>query len=569
MTRRANYVILALLLAAGSPAAAASAKKDVLLRALKDELARSFPVLRGAETAPLYYMGYEARDTRTYDLAAFLGAVRSENERHSRHLDVDMRVGDYTLDSTHQFKGNNAFREDAGNAVTSLPVEDDPASLRAGIWMHTDLAYKTAQNRYLKVRTNKTVTAEEEDPSDDFSREEPARHYDVTDMPLIDKEEWRSRLRRLSAAFKKHDFLIHSGVHFSVRTENRYIVNSEGTEVVTGNSYIRLTYTLLARTEDGMDLDRFRNYDAVRVRDLPSDDKILRDIEDSIAELAALYRAPIVQPYTGPAIIRNRAAAVFFHEILGHRLEGHRQKLEDEGQTFAKKLGQPITADFISVYDDATLERFAGQSLRGFYRYDDEGVEAREVTLVKDGVLKGFLLSRSPIKGFANSNGHGRRGEGQEVTARMGNTRVHASKTVTYTRLREMLIEEIKRQGKPYGLIFEDIGGGFTNTGRSGAQSFKVLPKLVYRVYPDGRPDEAVRGADIVGTPLNSFAKILAAADDYAVFNGTCGAESGWVPVSGVAPSLLIAEVEVEKNLKNSARPPILPSPHHDGRTAP
>ncbi|MFH2204782.1 MAG: hypothetical protein ABIJ96_16835 [Elusimicrobiota bacterium] len=178
MLRFAFTSFVALILA-GSPVAAASAKKDILLRSLKEELARSFTLLRGVEKAELYYMGYEARDTRTYDLAAFLGAIRTESERHFRRLDVDMRVGDYALDSTHQFKGSQAFREDSGNAVTSLPVEDDPAAIKAGIWIHTDLAFKTAQNRYLKVRTNKAVTAQEEDPSNDFSAEKPTRHYDV------------------------------------------------------------------------------------------------------------------------------------------------------------------------------------------------------------------------------------------------------------------------------------------------------------------------------------------------------------------------------------------------------
>ncbi|MEE8425633.1 MAG: metallopeptidase TldD-related protein, partial [Elusimicrobiota bacterium] len=189
---------------------------------------------------------------------------------------------------------------------------------------------------------------------------------------------------------------------------------------------------------------------------------------------------------------------------------------------------------------------------------------AQRVSLVENGILKGFLLSRSPIKGFPKSNGHGRRSAGQGVVARMGNILVESSISVPYSKLREMLIQEIQKQKKPYGLIFEDISGGFTTTSRSGPQSFKVIPLLVWRVYPDGRPDEAVRGVDIVGTPQASFQKIIAAADDTGIFNGTCGAESGWVPVSAAAPSILISEVEVEKKFKNSEKPPVLPPPHHD-----
>jgi predicted Zn-dependent protease len=128
-----------------------------------------------------------------------------------------------------------------------------------------------------------------------------------------------------------------------------------------------------------------------------------------------------------------------------------------------------------------------------------------------------------------------------------------------------MLIEECRRQEKPYGLIFDDISGGFTMTGRGGPQAFKVLPLLVTRVYADGRPDEIVRGVDIVGTPLTSFSKIIMAADDDGVFNGTCGAESGWVPVSAVSPSLLVTEIEVEKRRKGQDKPPILPPPSTGG----
>ena len=80
-------------------------------------------------------------------------------------------------------------------------------------------------------------------------------------------------------------------------------------------------------------------------------------------------------------------------------------------------------------------------------------------------------------------------------------------------------------------------------------------------VYPKGRPDELIRGVDIVGTPLTSFEKIIYTADDSAVFNGTCGAESGWVPVSAVSPSLLVSTIEIEKRTRNQSRPPILKPP--------
>lgn len=557
----------ALLLLSALPVFSHAAKdsQDPLLRAMAAELNRSFNALRSAGPAPMYFLAYEARDTRTYAISALLGALRSEDEHSFRELDVDVRVGAPRLDNTHQMKGEDAWPEPADlRNDARLTIAGDEDAIRADLWLRTDEAFKNAQNRLTKVLTNKAVTAEEEDPSDDFSPAEARRHYAPAGFPDFDRSLWRDRVVSLSSAMRTLPFLLESDVSLSVRTENRYITTSQGAEIVEGATFLRLSYTLTARTGDGMDLDRSKSYDASEFSGLPGQDEVLRDIRESASQLKALLSAPIVEPYAGPAVFRNLAAAVFFHEILGHRLEGHRQKLEDEGQTFAKMIGKPVTAGILTLIDDPTRKEHRGVFLRGHYAYDDEGVRAEPVVLVKDGILRGFLMSRSPIRAFPRSNGHGRRSAGAPVVARMANTIVEAEGAVSYPELRERLLEEIRRQGKPYGLVFEDIAGGFTNTTRDAAQSFKVLPRLVYRVYADGRPDEIVRGVDIVGTPLNSLTGILAAADDYAVFNGTCGAESGWVPVSSVSPSILVSEVEIEKNMKASRRPPLLAPPLHD-----
>ena len=557
-------LVAALVIATQPDPAEAQASDDVLLRSLNAELERSWEALGQVEGPPLYFLAYEARDRRSYSLNSELGAIMYDGDGHHRSLDVDVRVGRAQLDNTHQIKGRSGRYEYPTSRYTEIAVEADEASLRADIWRRTDETFKDAQNRYTKVETNKAVTATEEDTSDDFSVGEAHEFYETVELPPVERELWRKRLRTLSRAMKPYSYVFNSHVNLSVEAENRYIVNSEGTRVVTGNIFVRLSFGLTSQTADGMGLQRQRSYDADRLQDLPAEDIILQDIERAAAQLQDLLAAPLVEPYTGPAIFRNRATGVFFHEILGHRLEGHRQKLETEGQTFTKMVGKEVVARFISVYDDPTLSHFGDQFLRGFYRFDDEGVPSIRTTLVEDGVLQGFLMSRSPIANFPKSNGHGRRSSGRYIVARMGNTIIEASQTVPYARLREMLIEEIRRQDKPYGLIFDDISGGFTSTGRGGTQSFKVIPHLVYRVFPDGRPDETVRGVDIVGTPLTSFSKIIAAADDDDVFNGTCGAESGWVPVSAVAPSVLVSEIEIEKRAKSSEQPPILPTPHHD-----
>src|SRR5208337_4912543 len=305
----------------------------------------------------------------------------------------------------------------------------------------------------------------------------------------------------------------------------------------------------------------FETFEAVDAAGLPDDKAMLAAIDRVANDVAALLRAPEAEPFVGPAIFSGRAAGVFFHEIFGHRVEGHRQKDESEGQTFTKSVGTKVLPDFLSVVFDPTRRKIAGVDLNGWYDYDDEGVKARPVTVVDKGVLKTFLMSRSPIQGVDHSNGHGRRQPGLEVVSRQSNLIVQSTKQVSEQVLREMLVAEIKRQNKPYGLLFDEVTGGYTTTQRRGLQAFTVIPLMVYRVYADGRPDQLVRGVDIVGTPLASFSKILATSDKAEVFNGYCGAESGQVPVSASSPALLVSEIEIQKKQHSQDRPPFLGRP--------
>jgi len=548
------------------PAAARAdeAGKDPVMNAVVKELERSFAGLKKAEPVPLYYLGYAVTINRYGSLSAKLGALDYKTEAPSATLDVDMRVNTMELDNTHQVKGDMAWTNSTQSENLPVALEGNEDAIRARIWEYTDKAYKKAQEKFTKVKMNKAVTAAEDDPSPDFSPVKPEKFYETVTLEQADLDAWGERIKKHSARLAGFAFIYDSGVSLQYENKHRYMATSEGTRVKTGNNYIILSYSLSSRTTDGMEISRYMSYHGDSFDDLPSAASLDADMDKSIKELEALKTAPVVEPYSGPAILRAKAAGVYFHEIIGHRLEGHRQKLEDSGQTFAKKVGQKVTGDIISLYDDPSMKEFNGKPLRGYYRYDDEGVRGQRASLIENGVLKGFLMNRSPIRGFAASNGHGRRSPGNATVSRMGNLVVEASKTVPYAELRQMLIDECKKQGKPFGLVFDDISGGFTYTGRGSGQSFKVKPLLVYKVYTDGRPDEVVRGVDIVGTPIVSFSKLTAAADDYGIFNGTCGAESGWVPVSAVSPSLLITEMEVEKSQKSQQKPPVLEPPLHD-----
>jgi predicted Zn-dependent protease len=314
-----------------------------------------------------------------------------------------------------------------------------------------------------------------------------------------------------------------------------------------------------------MDLSTSESFEAELPEGLPKDENVRAAVQKVASDLTKLLDAPVVDAFVGPAILSGRASGVFFHEIFGHRIEGHRQKDESDQQTFTRMVNSKVLPDFLSVVFDPTKKTLAGTDLNGWYDYDDEGVKARPVKVVENGTLKTFLMSRSPIKGFSQSNGHGRKQAGLEPVSRQSNLIVESSKQVPAQQLRQMLIAEIKRQGKSHGFYFEHVTGGYTTTGRSGFQSFKVLPLVVYRIYADGRPDELVRGVDIVGTPLSSFARIMATSDKLEVFNGYCGAESGSIPVSAVSPAILVSELEIQKKEKGRDRPPLLPAPSISG----
>ena len=533
---------------------------NIVLKAMGEELARSMKVLGQKGTPPPYFICYQITDTHRVSISASLGALGHSIQDRSRLLDVDLRVGSYQLDNTHEIRGRRSYDFRFSRPV-SISLTDDPDAIKSAIWLETDKKYKDAAEKLIQVKADKGVTVKEEDQSDDFSKETANQYVGepLNISPGI--AAWEKRLKEYSALFNDAAEIHSSNVSFRAEAENKYFVNSEGSSLLHGRILWQLSMYANTKADDGMELTRYESFEAMAPENLPDDKTIKDTIQKLINDLIALRKAPVMEPFTGPAILSGEAAGVFFHEIFGHRIEGHRQKSEQEGQTFTKKINQQVLPTFLSVYDDPTRQQQDKQDLMGHYLYDDEGIKAQRVNLVENGILKGFLMSRSPVEGFPQSNGHGRRQAGRQPVSRQGVLVVEASKTVPWETLKQMLIEECKKQGKPYGLLFDVVVGGFTFTGRFIPQSFNVTPVIVHRIYPDGRPDELVRGVDLIGTPLTSFSKIIAAGQEAKVFNGHCGAESGSVPVSAVSPPLLTTQIEVQKKYKASDKPPVLPPP--------
>jgi TldD protein len=551
------------------PVAAAAAPKvdSVLLQTMDAEMTRAMSELGSApaETRTKepaqpqpkpYFLSYSVTDNESVSISAEYGAIMNSTGSRQRMADVQVRLGSPTLDNTHGDHRTSAL------TTLPLPLNDDREAIARTLWYATNRGYGKALDSLLKVKTEQQVRAKEEDVSADFSTEK-AETETLPAAPKLEIERgaWETRLREISGIFKQYPDIYYDNVGLEASNDTTYFVSSEGARVESPSHVARLVIVARTRAADGMDLFRVETFEADALGNLPAQKEVIEKTLAMAKNLVDLRSAPITEPYNGPAILSGRAAAVFFHEVLGHRLEGQRQRGDEEGQTFTKLLNKPILPTFLSVADDPTLKEFHGQPLSGYYAFDSEGQPARKVDLVQDGVLKTFLMSRQPIASFAQSNGHGRAETGKMPTGRQGNLIVTSTKTVSDAELREMLKAEAKKQGKAYGLFFEDISSGFAVTTRRSPQAFQVIPLVVYRVFVDGRPDELVRGVSIVGTPQAALNRIVATGNTQDIFNGICGAESGQIPVSAVAPAMLVSEIETQRQAQGTARPPIVPPP--------
>ncbi len=564
--KRLPALFLALSMLISYPVFAAKEKQQdkrlIYLQAMREELGRTIKDLSLKDFPQIYFVSYLVKFVESYEIGARFGNIYAVRDDRFGIADVDVRVGSYEYDhSTDKgFDWEFSWSPSEYRSSNILPLEPDINAVRNVLWLLSDNTYKANAAQYLKKKGKAIYEVEEKEKKDCFSKEEKVSFYGEERTLQFDIKKNSDIARRLSLMFMNYPEIFDSDVKLRAEKVTMIFINSEGTEVVMDKTYYSFVANAYSRADDGMLLSNDKSFYSTEPDKFLNEKQLTGQIQDLINELVELRKAPVFEPYTGPAILEPEATGVLFHEAIGHRLEGDRMNDQSEGQTFKEKIGQVILPKFISVFDDPTMKEFRGQTLNGHYEYDDQGVKAQKVTLVEKGILKNYLLSRKPVKGFNRSNGHGRSGIYGKPMSRMAITYVKAEETVSFAELKKMLIEEVKKQGKPYGLMIKNIKGGSTNTSSFGYQAFNGVPRTVYRVYPDGR-EELVRGVELVGTPLVTISKIVKASDEYSIFNGYCGAESGFIPVSAIAPYVLISEIELQSTMKFKERPPILPSP--------
>ena len=539
--------------------------QDKLLGLLKEELAQQMKELKGEEFPP-YHMNYRVIDVTSSVVSASFGALMNSQQYRSRTLVPQIRLGDEKLDNFRFNQMGSAMSRFQGPSVARLPLdeENNEDAVRQAIWDEVNNRYKFAVDMYQKTKAESSVNVEEEDTAPYFSEAKVEKYYEAplpAEKMTIDMDQWAARMKEISAVFKNQPGIMKGDAIMIYTVERRYFVNNEGTEVVQNLPYARIMVFGETKADDGMELPLNLSYFAYDPADLPANDKIIADAKEMVKTLEALRVAPVVDPYTGPALLSGPASGVFFHEIFGHRIEGQRMKSENDGQTFKKMVGQLVLPADMHVYDDPTLRKYAGEDLNGFYKYDDQGVKAERVDVVVNGKLNDFLMTRTPIDGHPRTNGHARASDGFDPVSRQSNLVIETSNPKTPEELRQLLIEEVKKQGKEYGYFFKEVTSGFTFTGKGGTNSFNVTPLEVYKVFADGRPDQLVRGVDLIGTPLSMFSNIIYAGNDARVFTGMCGAESGSIPVTAISPTILVNKVETQRKAKSQDILPILPAP--------
>ncbi len=532
--------------------------QDEYSKILADELQREFEIL-SKQDPPVYHINYRVDYVKNILIKADFGNITAVQSDSSASLTADLRVGNKTFDNTHISKGE---ADNTRRNYAAIPYEDNPLAVKQVLWKTTDDVYRKARAEFL-AKKNK-ISVEDIEKYNDFSPGNPDKYYEPKlDYKFTDTEKARivEILKSSSEIFPENTDMMQGMALFRFVVQRKYYVSSEGDEITQNFVQAQIVLSGSIRSPEGDPINLHHIFHARYPGELPSGDEIVKQAGNMYEKLVALKEAPIAEPYSGPAILAPKASGVFFHEILGHRVEGHRLKDDTDAHTFKLKLNKNVLPKSMSVIFDPTLKEFNGEPLAGHYVYDDEGPRAKVVKVIENGLLKDFLMSKTPVPGFPESNGHGRAQTGLSPISRQSNLLVETNKPYTEDELRKMLVKECKKQKKEFGYYFKDVQGGFTTNNRYMPNAFNVTPTEVYRVYVDGRPDELVRGVRLIGTPLAMFSNIEAAGEKHDIFNGMCGASSGSIPVSAISPAIFVSKIETQKANQYFSTGPVIDAP--------
>jgi TldD protein len=527
---------------------------------MREEVLRAMTQIHFSGHPKPFYISFLVRDEDVRQIKASYGSLSVDSEERKRTGFCDVRVGSYHHDQVQDGGLYDNSQDDDSYSYIDLPFGQRDSGIRHGLWRQAEVRYREAVEAYATKKSYELTYVDRNRNLLSLQKASAIEDIHWTKSPAVDSTYWSRFVEMTSLIVRDFPEVKESHVLFKSHNRVHVFVNSEGRLIVQCLPLWSVSCFLWLLPPSGDALSWTINHFSTRPTDLPDVRAFRREIRETVAKLKSLAQAPALRSYSGPVLLDPIPAGLLIHEALGHRLEGNRMLCTGEGQTFRDSVNQNILPPYLSIEDDPNLKDFQGRSLVGHYLYDDEGIAGEKTKLVEHGILKNFLTSRAGISTRHRSNGHGRNERHERTISRMAVTRVISENGKSDAEMKQALIEEVQRQNLPYGIRILSATGGETATESYNFQAFLGEINMAARIYPDGR-EELVRGVDFVGTPLNATRTVAAAGNRYEVDNAYCGAESGWVPVSTISPSLLITHLELQAKSDPPYSQPCYPIP--------
>lgn len=536
-------------------------------RYLRAELDRSMRMPHPPGHPRVYFLSYRFRNERRETLRARLGAISDHAVEAHSHVFCDVRVGSHRYDQVaHGGLDDNSDRDESLRYI-QMPAEVSEDAYRVALWRLTEARYREAVDQYYQRKSDALHYVDEARRLPSRIPSEGVRAGKLSRTASLDADRWRYLLRKASAVLRAHPEIQVSELGISAWHRQQRFISSEGADIVEQHAVFDLHAELWMLSPTGHRVEQEISLVTGDLAELPDERDLLARVRERVSLMLALSRAPHLSAFSGPVLLAPIPAGLFFHEVVGHRLEGSRLLSSDDGATFAALRGKRIAPRFIDIVDDPGMPHFNGKSLIGHFIHDDEGRLSGRAHLVEAGVLRTFLTTAAAVPGQKQLNGHARNAQHERPISRMGNLFVTSRDPLAADALWERFLEEIRRRKAPFGIHVRETLGGETDTTSYDFQAFKGEIMHAERVFPDGRR-ELIRGVDFVGTPLSALDALVALGDDMTVDNAYCGAESGYIPVSTIAPSALMANLELQSKDRQRYAPFALPPPPLGGPAA-
>lgn len=335
-------------------------------------------------------------------------------------------------------------------------------------------------------------------------------------------------LKKIDALARKNPFVVQVDASLTGSWTEILVASSDGDYSPDYRPMIRLNVTIVAqkdgRTEQASSGGGGRfTYQHFLDEELASvyTNNALRQV------MIALESKPALAGVM-PVILGSGWPGVLLHEAIGHGLEGDFNRKKTS--VYSDKIDQQIASDLCTIIDNGTLK-----NRRGSLNIDDEGTPTQKTTLVKDGILKQYMLDKHNAKLMGlKSTGNGRR----ESYAHLPLPRM----TNTYLLPGKDSVEE----------MISSVDKGIYAVNFDGGQVDVVSGKFVFSaneayLIENGQIKYPIKGATLIGQGDEVLKKISMLGGDLALDSGVgvCGKEGQSVPVGVGQPSLKIDKLTI------------------------